>query len=532
MSIFQTSKSFFQWKWNIQQFSRLARNYSTSKAKVIKMISEGSLANTKVVEEDLPSVGPGQVLVEMLAAPVHPGDVNFGGSPFGYGRKYPLVGGSEGMGVVKEIGSSVKNLKLNDEVILCNLNLGSWRSHGVFNETDLLKLSFRKDPNVRPEYSASFLVAPMTAYRVLHDFVKLSPGDTVLLNGANSSFGYAAVQIACELGLKTICVVRERHDYDTFVERFKLFGAYIVVSDKYVKTHAFERLISDLPKPKLAINTVGGSTATHIAKHLADGGTFVTIGGMSGKGVTVPSSLLIYKNIKMKGFWLHRWLEQTSHEKKQETLDQIIRIFERKKLFPWVETFPMSRFNLAIERYNEPQKSRKVMLTSDSLQPIDEYIADMRQRHKEELIEESRSIINKDIRPKTISEEEKKEKYDKILELFRQLNSKKLLTDAEKKKIMDEIQALNEELQPVFRDEEDIFEHPEEETEKLYEDIYKYYKQKCAQEGGPSLHASIEAEFNRIEQEIEQTMHMRDQKRLARAISRIDGRDSYFLKDF
>jgi hypothetical protein len=52
------------------------------------------------------------------------------------------------------------------------------------------------------------------------------------------------------------------------VERLKAYGAYMVVADDYIRTREFRQLISDLPKPKLALNAVGGDTATEMSRLL------------------------------------------------------------------------------------------------------------------------------------------------------------------------------------------------------------------------------------------------------------------------
>ncbi len=82
--------------------------------------------------------------------------------------------------------------------------------------------------------------------------------------------GMAVMQIAKERKLKTINVIRgNRPDFVDVVERMKALGGYAVVADDYLTTPEFKRLISDLPKPKLALNCVGGSSATEIARNLA-----------------------------------------------------------------------------------------------------------------------------------------------------------------------------------------------------------------------------------------------------------------------
>jgi trans-2-enoyl-CoA reductase len=69
--------------------------------------------------------------------------------------------------------------------------------------------SILKIPNDIPAaYAATIGVNPSTAYRLLKDFANLQPGDYVMQNAANSMVGYAVVQIARLMGLKTINIIR------------------------------------------------------------------------------------------------------------------------------------------------------------------------------------------------------------------------------------------------------------------------------------------------------------------------------------
>ena len=60
-----------------------------------------------------------------------------------------------------------------------------------------------------------------------------------------------------------------RSDFPELVEKLKGYGAYMVIDDSYVNKHEFKELIADLPKPKLALNCVGGDTATQMTRLLA-----------------------------------------------------------------------------------------------------------------------------------------------------------------------------------------------------------------------------------------------------------------------
>jgi mitochondrial enoyl-[acyl-carrier protein] reductase / trans-2-enoyl-CoA reductase len=62
--------------------------------------------------------------------------------------------------------------------------------------------------DIPPYYAATLAVNPSTAYRLLHDFTKLKRGDVIIQNAANSMVGQAVIQLAREMGVITINVVR------------------------------------------------------------------------------------------------------------------------------------------------------------------------------------------------------------------------------------------------------------------------------------------------------------------------------------
>ena len=66
------------------------------------------------------------------------------------------------------------------------------------------------------------------AFRLLHDFGTLKPGDGVILNAANSTVGTCIVQLCRCLKLRPIAVVRDpgnKEDLEKTVARLKALGA-------------------------------------------------------------------------------------------------------------------------------------------------------------------------------------------------------------------------------------------------------------------------------------------------------------------
>lgn len=226
-------------------------------------------------------------------------------------------------------------------------------------EGDLIKV----DKAVKPENLALMAVNPCTALRLLDDFVKLDKGDVIIQNGANSTVGVAVMQIAAARGIKTINIIRDRADHAHMVEKLKSYGGYIVDTDAYLNTPQFKRLIADLPKPKLALNCTGGPVVTDMARMLADGATVVTYGAMARKPITIPSSLFIFKDLNMRGFWLSKWLETHSAQERDAMYSTITELFKADKLRLWTERHPFATgFSTALERAQTERRERKVLL--------------------------------------------------------------------------------------------------------------------------------------------------------------------------
>ncbi|XP_028821731.1 enoyl-[acyl-carrier-protein] reductase, mitochondrial-like [Denticeps clupeoides] len=154
----------------------------------------------------LPEVGRRSVQLRVLAAPVNPADVNMIQGTYPILPEFPAVGGNEGVGDVLEVGHEVTSLSAGDWVIPVDTGFGTWRTEAVCDAGYLLPVP--RDISLLGAVTIG--VNPCTAYRMLHDFQPLSPGSTVIQNGANSGVGQVVIQIAAAMGLGTINVIRER----------------------------------------------------------------------------------------------------------------------------------------------------------------------------------------------------------------------------------------------------------------------------------------------------------------------------------
>ncbi|KAI8394101.1 uncharacterized protein BYT42DRAFT_553398 [Radiomyces spectabilis] len=288
----------------------------------------------------LPALTPGTVHVKFLASPINPADVNQvqGAYPIKppfekLGDTEAAVGGNEGVAEVIAVGDNVNSLKVGDQVVMTKNGYGTWRTHAAGPAEDFQALPSAK--NVSLIQKATINVNPSTAYRMLKDFVHLQPGDFVIQNGGNSAVGQAVIQLAKAWGIQTINVVRNRPEIDELRQQLTDLGATYVVTDDKLGQHDMKSQIKEWvgkKSPMLGLNCVGGKAATEMARYLGANGQFVTYGAMARAPLALPASMLIFKNISFRGFWMSRWSDEHSQEERQVMLNELIDLMDKGQL--------------------------------------------------------------------------------------------------------------------------------------------------------------------------------------------------------
>ena len=306
----------------------------------------------RVEERDLPELQAGEVRIEVKAAPINPADLNTIEGKYPVRPALPAVPGIEGVGVVAEIGQGVSQLKTGSVVLLPH-GLGTWREAVVVPEKDLIEI-----PADAPlEQAAMLKINPPTAWRMLHDFVTLKPGDWMIQNAANSGVGRATIQISQALGIRTVSVVRRPELVDELVAE----GAdAVLLEGDDLKERV--KAATGGAKILLAFNSVGGESALNLANTLANGGTIVTFGAMSKQPLRIPNGLLIFKDLRWRGFWLTRWYQNAGREERDAMFASLVPLLLNGKLKSKIEkTYPLTQAKEAIARALEGKRDGKIL---------------------------------------------------------------------------------------------------------------------------------------------------------------------------
>jgi trans-2-enoyl-CoA reductase len=204
-------------------------------------------------------------------------------------------------------------------------------------------------------------VNPITAWRMIHDFVPLRSGDWLIQNAANSGAGECAIEIARELGIRTVNVVRRAE----LVEELRSLGGDVVVVDGDHLRDEVAEATSKAPI-RLALNAVGGDNALRVAKCLASEGTMVTYGAMSLQPLCVPNGMFIFKNLRFTGFWVNKWYERATPKQRAETFAPLFDMAKRGLLRTKVEkTYPLAEAQAAIAHASQNKRSGKIVFKFD-----------------------------------------------------------------------------------------------------------------------------------------------------------------------
>ncbi|KAH3669034.1 hypothetical protein WICMUC_005109 [Wickerhamomyces mucosus] len=279
-----------------------------------------------------------EIILKTLAFPINPSDINqlegvYPSKPektLKYGTNEPsAIAGNEGVFEIYQIGPNVsKNFKIGDRVIPLGANFGTWTSHNIALEKDLIKLP----SDLSIVKSATISVNPITAYQLVNNY-GLIKGDWLIQNAGTSAVSQLVSQIANVKGINVISVIRDRDNFDEIAQKLIDQGAKKVISETENSNRDISKEISSLTngKLKLALNSVGGKSSSNISRKLVENSTIITYGGMSKQPVTLPTSLFIFKNLKSIGYWVTE-ITKKDPSSKIHAIKELIKLYQNNQL--------------------------------------------------------------------------------------------------------------------------------------------------------------------------------------------------------
>jgi NADPH:quinone reductase-like Zn-dependent oxidoreductase len=168
----------------------------------------GGIDVLRIEDVPRPVPGEGQVLVQVKAAGINPGEAKIreGMLRERWPATFPSGQGSDLAGVVAATGPGVTGVSAGDEVIGYTDNRSSQAEYVLVEAGNLTA----KPAGVPWEVAGALFVTGATAYAAVRA-VALAPGDTIVVAGATGGVGSLAVQLARRAGATVIGLASERH---------------------------------------------------------------------------------------------------------------------------------------------------------------------------------------------------------------------------------------------------------------------------------------------------------------------------------
>lgn len=178
-------------------------------SRAVQFDEYGDIDVLRVRDVPQPTPGPGEVLVQVKAAAINPGEamIRRGLVHDRWPATFPSGQGSDLAGVVARVGPDVTAFAVGDEVLGFSL---SRSSHAEFVTVPVDQV-VTKPSAVSWEVAGSLYVAGTTAYAAVRS-VDLDPGDVVAVAGAAGGVGSIAVQLATRTGATVVGIAGPAND--------------------------------------------------------------------------------------------------------------------------------------------------------------------------------------------------------------------------------------------------------------------------------------------------------------------------------
>ena len=269
-----------------------------------------------------PTIRPNEVLVRVKACALNHLDLWVRRGIPGVPIPLPHIPGSDISGEIVQIGADVTTVRVGQKVVLaplvscgkCTACVAGIDNHcrqatnlGYIIDGGCAEFVRAPEVNCLPyperltfEEAASIPLVFQTAWHMLIARAELQPGEDILVLGAGSGVGSAAIQIAKFFGARVIATAGS----DEKLAKAKEFGADHLINHKTQKIRDEVRRITNKRGVDVVFEHVGTATWDDSLASLASGGRLVTCGATTGYDAKVDLRFLFSRQLSLLGSYM------------------------------------------------------------------------------------------------------------------------------------------------------------------------------------------------------------------------------------
>ncbi|MGH7508942.1 MAG: zinc-binding dehydrogenase [Gemmatimonadales bacterium] len=340
--------------------------------RALTLAAAGGLEHLEVQELPQPALqSPHDVLVRVQAAALNRLDLLVVNGLPGVDYAFPHVLGSDGAGVVQEVGKAVGTVHPGDRVMInptlscgeCPACLEGEESlcrrlrvigeHAAGTAAEYIVVPAENLAPVPPDMpwhqAAAFSLATLTAWRMLRTRARVQAGETVLIWGIGGGVALAALQICRLVGARTIVTSGE----DAKLATAQTLGAEVVLNHRRSDVADEVRRHTSGRGADVVVESVGEQTWQASLRALRRGGRLVVCGATTGPTVSLDLRRL---------FW-HQWSILGSTLGSRREYAEIVDLAAQGKLWPVVDrTVPLGEALAAFERLRRGEQVGKLVI--------------------------------------------------------------------------------------------------------------------------------------------------------------------------
>jgi NADPH:quinone reductase-like Zn-dependent oxidoreductase len=258
-------------------YARCGQASQGYKMKAAVLDQFGSVDVMQVRDIPVPTIGEGQILVEVHATNINPIDwkMREGQMAARYGSEFPMILGWDCSGVVTEVADDVEAFVVGDEVF-ARSDVSTGRCYAEYAALNV-RTVVKKPSSLSHEEAGALPLVALTAINGLLNCANLREGQRVLIIGASGGVGTLAVQIAKNMGAHVTGVCSQKN-----MDMVALLGADAVVDYNATDVLQTDELYD------IVYDTVGARSYVEAKPALTSDGTYLTLVPVAGIDFFIP----------------------------------------------------------------------------------------------------------------------------------------------------------------------------------------------------------------------------------------------------